>query len=289
MGFRDRCQTGVSLSTVSTFGIGGPAALFFRAEQVEDLQDAFRFIHSENIPYLVVGRGSNCLFSDNGFSGLVIHHRIESFCDEGNGRFVVGGGYGFPTLGIVTAREGWSGLEFAAGIPASVGGAVWMNAGSHGQQTGEAISSVEYVNETGALVQFQREELSFGYRLSSFQNKRGAIARVVFQLKKDAQVQERQREMTAYRKQTQPYKERSAGCVFRNPPGASAGRLIEEAGLKGTSRGGAEVSSVHANFIVAREGATAEDVRSLIDVVRECVSRKTGVRLECEIRMISSS
>jgi UDP-N-acetylmuramate dehydrogenase len=286
MEFRNRCRTDVNLSTISTFGIGGPASLYFKALTIADLQEAFRYIHTEHMPYLIVGRGSNCLFSDEGFPGLVIHNRIDTVANEGNGRFVVGGGYGFPALGVMTATEGWGGLEFAAGIPASVGGAVWMNAGCHGLQTASTVLSVLYVDAMGSLMEYRRDDLSFGYRLSSFQHLDGAIGSVTFQLQPDLLARQRQQEMLAHRHSTQPYKERSAGCAFRNPPGMSAGALIDGAGLKGTRIGGASVSPVHANFIVAHEGATARDVRSLIAVVKERVQAHCGILLECEIRMI---
>jgi UDP-N-acetylmuramate dehydrogenase len=282
MEFTDRCESGVFLSSISTFDIGGPAALLFRAQSVEDLQEAMHYVATTQTPYLVVGRGSNCLFPDSGFSGLVIVNRVEGVCDEGRGRFIAGGGARFPSLGLQTARGGWTGLEFAAGIPGSIGGAVCMNAGAQGQQTGAAVVAVDYVDERGDLVRLERGDLSFGYRSSSFRGKGGIIASVTFQLPYDEQALKRQREMVEYRMRTQPT-ERSAGCVFRNPPGLSAGRLIDEAGLKGRRIGGAEVSPLHANFIINRGGATAADVRALIEIVRSEVSERSGVHLDCEV------
>ena len=289
MEFHDRCKRNVPLSTVSTFGIGGPAHWFFRAERTEDLQDALRFVSQEKCPFIVVGRGSNCLFSDEGFAGVVIHNRVADFQDLGEGLLEVGGGYGFPQLGIKTAREGWSGLEFAAGIPGTVGGAAFMNAGSHKQQVSDTVTWVEYVDEEGDLVRLKKEDLSFGYRYSSLQNRRGVVAGIGFQLKKDEDSHRRQQEMVEYRKRTQPIQDRSAGCVFRNPPGNSAGSLIEQAGLKGKTFGGAEVSKVHANFIVNRDRATARDVIGLMNHIREVVAEKNGIWLESEIRIIPST
>lgn len=287
MNFLDRCASDVMLSTLSTFGIGGKARWLFRAERREDIQEALAFVGQTGCPYIVVGRGSNCLFSDEGFSGLVIYNRIETFRDLGDGRFEVGGGGSFPSLGLQTASRGWSGLEFAAGIPGSVGGAVFMNAASHQQQTQDALAWVDYVDERGTLIRLTKEELAFGYRYSSLQKAKGAIVEVGFVLRADRGAVVRQQEMLAYRKKTQPYRDRSAGCVFRNPPLASAGRLIEEAGLKGAKIGGAEVSHIHANFIVNRHQATARDVLALMNHVRDTVADKHGVRLESEIRCIS--
>lgn len=288
MGLYESCQRNIPLSAVSTFGIGGLAQWFFRANTAEDLRKALSFALREQCPFFVLGRGSNCLFSDDGFSGLVIQNRVESLQDEGDGRFVVSSGYPFAALGVKTAREGWGGLEFAAGIPGSVGGAVFMNASSHGLQTADTVSWVEYVDETGALVRALQDQAAFGYRQSMFQGNRSVVTSVCFQLKKDEGAAARQREMVEYRKKTQPYKERSAGCIFRNPPGMSAGKLIEEVGLKGAEVGGAQVSFCHANFIVNKGGATARDVIELMHHVREVVAEKKGVWLESEICIIPS-
>jgi UDP-N-acetylmuramate dehydrogenase len=289
MDLYDRCKQNVPLSTLSTFGIGGAALWLFRAEQKEDLQEALGFVSKEKCPFMVLGRGSNCLFSDEGFLGVVIQNRVNSFQDLGDGLFEVGGGVSFPSVGTRTARDGWGGLEFAVGIPGSVGGAVFMNAASHTQHTADSVAWVDYIDEQGAMVRLKREELSFGYRYSSLQNRRGAIAGVGFCLKRDETAILCQQEMVERRKRTQPIHDRSAGCVFRNPPGASAGALIEQAGLKGMVIGGAEVSRVHANFIVNRHGATARNVIDLMNHIREVVAQKTGVLLESEIRIVPST
>ena len=155
-----------------------------------------------------------------------------------------------------------------------------MNAGASGQQTGAVVEAVDYIDEQGDLHDLR--DLSFGYRSSSLRGRGGIVASVTFQLRKDERALERRKEMVEYRKATQP-KDRSAGCVFRNPPGLSAGRLIDEAGLKGRRIGGAEVSPVHANFIVNRGGATAADVRALIEVVRSEVLARSSVSLDCEV------
>lgn len=157
-----------------------------------------------------------------------------------------------------------------------------MNAGAHQQQTGSVVVSVDYVNKHGDVVCLRQEELSFGYRTSCFRGRGGAIAAVTFQLYKDERACERQKEMIDHRRKTQPL-ERSAGCIFKNPAGGSAGKLIEEAGLKGRQVGGAVVSPVHANFIVNTGGATASDVKQLIEQVRAAVFQRTGVQLMPEV------
>lgn len=289
MGFYERCKNNVPLSTLSTFGIGGPARWLFRAKTKEDLQEAFLFVSHENCPFIVLGRGSNCLFSDKGFSGIVIQNRVETFSPSSEGIFEVGGGYSFVALGMKTANDGWSGLEYAVGIPGSVGGAVFMNAGAHKQQAADSVAWVDYLDESGNCVRMQREELMFGYRSSSFQEKKGIIVSVGFSLKKDDGASARQQLIIEQRHKTQPYTERSAGCVFRNPPGSFAGQLIEEAGLKGKRIGGAEVSTIHANFIVNKGGATAQDVLDLVNYIREVIFNTKGVLLQSEIRCIPST
>jgi len=285
MEFLSECREGVFLSAFSTFGIGGAARFFFEPKKVEDLQKAFRWAFTTGTEVLVVGRGSNCLFADDGFDGLVIKNSV-AHCKEESGTFSVGGGYSFSRLGVQSARSGLGGLEFAAGIPGTVGGAVYMNAGAHGQCTADIVSFVDYVNEKGERISVSGETIEFGYRYSSFQHLKGAIASVDMTLNLFPEAFERQKEMLKRRKGTQPYHERSAGCSFRNPPGTSAGKLIEEAGLKGVQIGGAQISTMHANFIINTGGAKASDVIHLLDHVREMVYRKTGVLLEPEVRII---
>lgn len=281
-----QCQQGKLLSELSTFGIGGPARWFFEAKSVEDLQKALSEAYAQKIPYLIVGKGSNSLFDDGGFDGLVILNKI-SFCEQKEEVVHVGAGYSFALLGVQTARKGWSGLEFASGIPASVGGAVFMNAGANGQETCDSLSEVTFVDEQGNVRIWSKSELEFSNRFSSFQIMKGAIASATFRLIKDEGARKKQLEMIDYRTRTQPYGEKSAGCVFRNPAGKSAGALIDQCGLKGLKVGGAEVSCMHANFLINKEGATAEDVRELARLVKEKVFASTGIELEMEIRCVS--
>jgi UDP-N-acetylmuramate dehydrogenase len=278
-------QKNVPLSSYSTFGIGGEASFFLPCKTIDDLAGGMSWAEENGIISLVIGHGSNCLFPDQGFPGLILHNELVSFEDQGSGFFVVEAGYSFSLLGVQTCREGWSGLEFAAGIPGSVGGAIFMNAGAHGQETSLPLRFVE-VLEHGKVQRIPRQEIRFGYRFSSFQEKKGIIVRAGFQLQKDDASYSRQLQMLEQRKKTQPYRESSAGCVFRNPPGCSAGKLIEEVGLKGTRIGGAEISPMHANFIVNSGGATSAQVKQLIDLVQSTVLEKRNVRLQCEVRLI---
>lgn len=286
MGSKIVLQENRLLSEVSTFNIGGSARYFVEAHSVTDLQQALQHCAQHKLDYLIIGKGSNCLFDDKGFDGVIILNKID-FCEQKvPGIYYVGAGYSFSLLGAQTARQGWKGLEFASGIPGSVGGAVYMNAGAGGSDTSESLVAVNYLTAKGEEVVFSRDKLTFSYRTSSFQSMCGAIVAATFRLEGCSSARKKQLELVNYRTKTQPYHQPSAGCVFRNPMGGSAGALIEQAGLKGKSVGGAKVSEQHANFIVNNGGATAEDVLKLMAFVRENVKKKFGINLEAEVRVI---
>lgn len=271
------------LSSLSTFQIGGPARWFVEADSVEKMQQLLSYCAAVKLSYLVIGKGSNCLFDDRGFAGLVILNKIDFLRWEGS-CVVAGSGRSFSYLGTQTARKGFAGLEFASGIPGSVGGAVYMNAGASGAETGDVLDSVQFVNEKGELEVWPKDLLCFSYRFSSFQKRRGAIVSATFRLTPSLAARNKQLALTEYRLRTQPYQDPSIGCVFRNPQPLVAGALIEELGLKGTRFGGAEVSCLHGNFIVNRGGATATEVRALAEHVKRVVKEKKGIELELEMR-----
>lgn len=273
------------LSSLCTLGIGGPAKFYLEIKQIEAMQEAIRYCNSENIPFLVLGKGSNCLFDDQGFNGCILHNKID-FLNQTNHCFHVGAGYSFSRLGTHTAKLKFSGLEFASGIPASVGGAVFMNAGANGAETKDCLVSVDFIDGEGNLTTYLKDEMEFCYRHSSFQDKKGAIVGATFSLTENGEARAKQMEIIQYRKQTQPYNDKSAGCVFRNPKDLSAGKLIEECSLKGQGVGNACVSPMHANFLINQKGATAAEFKELIRLVQHTVQLKTGTILECEIRMI---
>lgn len=274
------------LSDLTTFGIGGCARYFIEVRQIEEMQQVLRLCKEQSLPFFILGKGSNTLFSDEGFEGVVIANRIDFMERPVEGVFRAGAGYSFSLLGVQTARQGWSGLEFASGIPASVGGAVWMNAGANGHETCEALTTVEFVTPEGELLCLPRSELSFSYRHSPFQQRAGAIVAATFTLKALPSARQDQLAIIKYRQATQPYGEKSAGCVFRNPICGAAGALIERSGLKGRTVGGVEVSHKHANFIVNSGGATARDVLELIAVIQKEVKEKQDVELQHEICVI---
>ena len=280
-------QQGRSLKEFSTFGIGGPIRLFAEISSIEEMEEVFcRYVQVEKIPFLIVGKGSNCLFDDHGFDGLVLLNKLNH-CDWQENQVTVGSGYSFSLLGVQSARKGFSGLEFASGIPATVGGAIFMNAGANGAETCQFLQSVLFLTQEGEKICYQKKDLSFGYRSSSFQQMKGVILSATFLLEKSYEARGTQLKILDYRMRTQPYKEKSVGCVFRNPSSKMpAGLLIERCGLKGLQVGGAKVSEVHANFIVNADQATAKEVLELIEVIKIRVFEQTGVYLEPEIRVI---
>ncbi|PIA33280.1 hypothetical protein AQUCO_04100003v1 [Aquilegia coerulea] len=278
------------LSELSTWGIGGPCNYFVQLSNLTQLISAVRYCNEHSIRFIIVGKGSNCLFDDHGFDGCVILNQIRFLERVQPGVYRVGSGYAFNRLGVQCCNEGYSGLEFAAGIPGTVGGAAYMNAGANGQETADVIDSVEIVTVDGRLKTLNREELSFGYRKSPFQEMEdlAAVTAVTFRLIPSVSAKERQQTMLAKRKMSQPLAQRSAGSVFRNPLGFSAGDLIEKAGLKGFRVGGAKVSEIHANFFISSGNCTSRDMRELINLVKEKVNVKFGIQLKEEIRYVDA-
>lgn len=276
-------QENKPLSSLCTFGIGGPARYFLEVRTIEQMQQALSLCKANQWNFFILGKGSNCLFDDRGFHGAVILNKIDFINRPSPEVFHVGSGYSFSLLGVQSARQGFEGLEFASGIPGSVGGAVFMNAGANGMETCQSLTSVDYLSDDGVLSVLKREELTFSYRKSPFQKMNGAIVGATFTLTSAQGARKKQIEIVNYRTATQPYGEKSAGCVFRNPPKGHAGALIDQIGLKGKNIGDAKISSKHGNFIVNEGHATAQDVLDLIQLIKNQIMEKTGIELEIEI------
>jgi UDP-N-acetylmuramate dehydrogenase len=274
------------LKDLTTFGIGGPADYFIEVHDISTMQSILRLCKNHQLPYFILGKGSNLLFDDRGFAGVVIANRIHFINKLEENTWHVGAGYSFSLLGSQTARQGWTGLEFASGIPGSVGGAVYMNAGANDSETCQNLISVDFIDSNGELSCLPKEELSFGYRFSSFQQRKGAIVGATFRLKKASEARQRQMEIIQYRKKTQPYDAKSAGCVFRNPSCAHAGALIDQSGLKGKTLGDAQISTLHANFIINKGNATSAEILNLIEYIRHEVKARTGFDLELEVHCV---
>lgn len=275
----------VSLSDYTTFSIGGKARFFVSVSNSEELKEAILFSRNKNLPFFLLGKGSNTLFDDRGYLGLVILNKIN-FCTIEEEKVSVGSGTSFSHLGLKTAKFGLSGLEFATGIPASVGGAIYMNAGAMGSSTWQPLETVTFFDDNLESITLPKAYFSYGYRFSSFQRNNSVILSATFILTKEKGAKDLQKELISYRTNTQPYGEKSAGCIFKNPVNVSAGALIDQCGLKGCAFGKAKVSEKHANFIVTENGASSKDIRYLIEFVQKQVFEKTGVLLEPEVRVV---
>lgn len=277
------------LANHTTWRIGGPADLLIQPKDKDSLILAVQLIHRHNIPWSVIGRGSNLLVRDGGIRGAVLKVAEGlSHCEFRGQEVCVGAGYSMIRLTVEAGKMGLTGMEFAGGIPGSVGGAVYMNAGAHGSDLSRILKTAEILFEDGGVLVLTNEELEFAYRTSLLQKKKGVVLEATFQLREGDR-----RAIAAVlaankdrRRQTQPLQMPCAGSVFRNPPGDHAGRLIESAGLKGFQIGGAQISEIHANFIVNRGGATASDVLTLMDHVRRTIMEKFGVDLHPEVLVV---
>ncbi len=272
------------LSKHCSFRIGGPARLFLAAQRLKALREALVFCRENSLPFFVLGKGTNVLIPDTGFEGIVIGVQARKLQVTGES-VIAEAGAALPKLARTAAERGLAGLEFSAGIPGSVGGAAIMNAGAHGEWIGPLIQEVWAFDLAGREAHFPSENLHFGYRESSLNDFPGIVARVAMRLRQDKQqeIERRMEQFLAIRGNTQPSGARCAGSVFKNPPGDSAGRLIELARCKGLSQGGAAVSQKHANFIINRGGATYADVKGLIEALKEKVRKVHEVELELEI------
>ncbi len=288
----DRVRFGAPMSAWTTFGVGGPAEALYEPIQMEELRELILGLGQRGISYVVVGRGSNLLVLDHGVDGVVVVLAgafVEICHDQTEQGPVIHAGAG-ASLGALLSycrRGGFSGLEFAAGIPGSVGGGVVMNAGAFGGEMSERVLGLTVLTPRGETTRLDRSQLVFSYR--SLRLAPGTVithARFRVETAKSEAVMDRIATNLKRRKKMQPVDDPSAGCVFRNPPNDHAGRLIELSGLKGARIGGAMVSSRHANYIVNTGGATGADIQALMDLVQREVRRKHGVQLDLEIRVI---
>ncbi|MFX3633149.1 MAG: UDP-N-acetylmuramate dehydrogenase [Candidatus Pristimantibacillus sp.] len=277
------------LANHTTWKIGGPADILFIPYGKDQLTSAIQLLHKHQIPWTILGRGSNMLVSDKGIRGVVIKPRDGLDYVHFDGALVhAGAGYSFIKLAVMTGKESLSGLEFAGGIPGTVGGAVYMNAGAHGSDVSRIFRSAEIVLETGELVRFEREDMQFSYRHSILHEKKGMVLEATFELSPGDR-QEITTALAAHKERrllTQPLQLACAGSVFRNPPNDYSARLIQEAGLKGVRFGGAVVSELHSNFIVNTGQATAEDVLTLMSHIQGTVEDRFGIRLVPEVLVV---
>ncbi|HWQ46303.1 MAG TPA: UDP-N-acetylmuramate dehydrogenase [Longilinea sp.] len=290
--FGSRVQENVRLANYTTAHVGGPADGFLVVNDAQELEKAVRIVWDNHIPYAILGSGSNVLISDQGLRGLVIHnraHTIKVHAVDGEPYVWAESGANFGLIARQIALRGLSGLEWAATIPGSVGGAVYGNAGAHGSDTASNLILAEILHLMNGKVKWTPEQLGYGYRTSILKREKtpAVILTAEFRLTPSTPeaVKEKMDEFNTRRRNTQP-PGASMGSMFKNPPGDHAGRLIEDAGLKGTRIGGVEISSMHANFFVNHADATAQDIYNLIDLARKKVAEKSGVELELEIELL---
>ncbi len=275
------------LSKHTTFKIGGVADTYVKVTSLSKLSTILKECRESDIDYMIIGNGSNILASDDGYRGVVIRldgdFRKIALVDDDT--VYCGAGATLAALCKFALNNGLSGLEFAWGIPGSVGGAVFMNAGAYGGEMKDVVYSVNHLTKNGEPGRTEKDALQFGYRISVYRQNNAIITGATLKLRKDnlEDIRARMDDYLGRRSSKQPLEYPSAGSVFKRPAGAYAGALIEQCGLKGHSHGGAQVSEKHAGFIINKANANANDVKSLIREVQTKVYDETGYNLECEL------
>ena len=277
----------------TTFRVGGPADLMVIPENVEQLRQAIRLCRDASIPWYVIGNGSNLLVSDKGYRGVVIKicrnmDLIEKEEKGGRLRVRAGAGVLLATLARSVCDDGWTGFEFATGIPGTLGGGITMNAGAYGGEMSQILSGVTVLTAQGAIEEWPADRLELGYRKSRIQKEEAIALEAVMEFEKGdiGQIRETVRSLAAERRKKQPLEYPSAGSTFKRPEGYFAGKLIQDAGLKGYRVGGAQVSEKHSGFVINADHATAADIYQLMRDVGAIVYKKFGVRLEPEVRLL---
>ena len=287
-----RCDKDVPLSKHTTYKVGGKAKLMVYPKNVDSLIKLLKLLKTHEIKYKILGLGSNVLFSDNVFDGVIIRlselDNVEFF---GRNKIRVGSGYSLMKLSLLAAKKGLAGLEFASGIPGTVGGAVFMNAGAYKSDMGYVVTEVKVLTPDFNIITLENKEMNFHYRTSFLQTHPGYIClEAVIKLEKgdknalDEVIKERRQR----RMESQPLEYPSAGSVFRNPEGMFAGKLIEDLGLKGKTIGGAQVSEKHANFIINyNKKAKGSDIKRLIELVHDKVLEEYDVDMKIEQEFVN--
>ena len=299
------------MSVHTSFKVGGPARFFVKTEHLDDLKSALSLAREKSLPYFILGNGTNLLVSDRGYEGVVVclAGEFSEIVDLGGGKFKVGAGSPLGRFARHTLKQGYAGIHKLAGIPGTLGGAVYMNAGAYGEEVGNCCMQVTVLDNDGNIRELSAADCEFGYRQSIFskcsRNDKGAkvILAATFQLqdaaslgKAVADLETELAECMAKRKATQPLNMPNAGSTFKRldagaaatPTQVAPGYYIEQAGLKGYRIGGAEVSTLHANFIVNAGGATAQDIKSLSEYVQSKVAEKFGIQLHREIILLGT-
>ena len=277
------------MSEYTSFEIGGPADLLIEPGSKESLAFCFKALKEAGIKPTIIGAGSNLLVSDQGIRGAVIRlGKAMSRVTVNENTITAEAGVSLARLANEALSAGLSGLEFASGIPGTLGGAVFMNAGAYGGEMKDVVEETEYLTKDGTLATVSGEEHAFGYRHSFFSENGGIVlgSKMILSPKDPEEIRATMLDFNTRRKEKQPLSFPSAGSFFKRPEGHFAGKLIEDAGLKGTTVGGAQISEKHAGFVINIGNATAQDVCNLMKLVREKILSETGVTLEPEVRML---
>lgn len=286
-----KIEEDVSLKKYTTYCAGGKASCVVYPKSTNALVKLLKFLKEKNVSHKILGNGSNLLFSDKPYEGVLI--KLSEFNNIkflGKKKIRVGAGYSLIKLSLLTAKKGLTGLEFASGIPGTVGGAVYMNAGAYKSDMGYVVESVKVLTPDFKVITLVNKELNFHYRSSYLQKHPNTIClEAVLKLKigKKEAIEEVIKERRKRRLESQPLEYPSAGSVFRNPPDNFAGKLIEDAGIKGMKKGGAMVSKKHANFIVNYKNASSSDIKYLIDYCHDQVLEKYGIDLKIEQEFVN--
>lgn len=277
------------MSKHTSFRVGGPADLFVQPADVTELWNVLCLARQEKVPFFVIGNGSNLLVSDEGFRGMIVHTGggLRNITVEGDVIYAQAGAL-LSTVARTALEHGLTGMEFAAGIPGTLGGAVCMNAGAYGGEMKDILLDAEVLTQEGERLVIPVEELDLSYRHSVIFEKNYVVLAAHIRLSRgdQAQIRNKMNELAGARKEKQPLEYPSAGSTFKRPQGYFAGKLIQDAGLKGYTVGGAQVSEKHSGFVINRGNATAEEVLFLIKQVQKKVRQQFGVNLEPEVRML---
>lgn len=270
----------------TTFKVGGKADAFLSVNSRKTLVNAIKVCHEKEVPYYVLGNGSNVLVSDKGYRGLILSigsQMAQMECSE-NGITVQAGAM-LSLVARMAAKNGLTGMEFASGIPGSIGGAIVMNAGAYGGEMKQIVDTVEILNKDGQIRTYSGDEMEFGYRTSRIKRNGGIVLSVTLRLErgKKEEILDRMNELAGQRREKQPLEYPSAGSTFKRPEGYFAGKLIMDAGLRGYTVGGAQVSEKHCGFVINKGGATAKDIYTLIGDVQKKVKETSGIVLEPEV------
>lgn len=286
----EKIEKDISLSTLTTYKTGGIAKLVVYPNNINNLKQMLKLIHKYNIKYFILGKGSNTLFSDKEFNGVIIKlDKLNNFKIKQTEIYVESGMI-LSKLVQASVKNELTGLEFAIGIPGTIGGAIYMNAGAYGNNMSNIVKSVIVLNEKFQIKEIPLEKLKFDYRYSIFQANKNLIcvaANIKLEHGNHDEIASKIKENLLKRKNSQPLEYPSAGSVFRNPEGNYAGKIIEELGLKGKIIGGAEISTKHANFIINKNNASSSDILNLIKLVQKEVKDKYKIDLKLEQQLVN--